>query len=102
MKSSSSSYPLAARPAPQRTCLGCRGVKAKQQLVRLVRDREGHIEIDTTGRKAGRGAYICPDLACWEKALKGRQLERSLRGNLTPADRAGLLERAEDLIKGVD
>jgi len=102
MKSSSSSHHLTARPVPQRTCLACRSVKAKRELVRLVRNSEGCIEIDATGKKEGRGAYICPDLACWEKALKGRQLERSLRCSLTPADRAGLMEKAEDLIKGVD
>jgi predicted RNA-binding protein YlxR (DUF448 family) len=93
---------MAARPAPQRTCIACRSVRGKRELVRLVRNKEGSIEIDATGRKQGRGAYICPERACWEKALKGRQLERSLKMNLTPANREELKRDIEDLLKGVD
>jgi predicted RNA-binding protein YlxR (DUF448 family) len=91
-----------ARPVPQRTCVACRSVRSKRELVRLVRTGEGNIEIDATGKKDGRGAYICPDRACWERALQGRSLERTLRANLTREDRARLIEDGRDLIQGGD
>jgi len=94
--------PVVTRSAPQRTCVGCRSVKDKRELVRLVRNRRGHIEIDVTGKKEGRGAYICPDSVCWEKALKGQLLARTLKGTLTPENRAELVRSGEELIKGVD
>jgi predicted RNA-binding protein YlxR (DUF448 family) len=95
------SRPVGARPAPQRTCVACRRVRNKRELVRLVRTVGGDIEIDSTGKKEGRGAYICPDRACWEKALKGKQLEFSLRCCLTQANRDILMKNVVDLIKGV-
>jgi predicted RNA-binding protein YlxR (DUF448 family) len=91
-----------ARPVPQRTCVACRSVRSQRELVRMVRTREGDIEIDTTGKKEGRGAYICPDRACWEKALQGQSLERSLRASLTRENRARLMENGRDLIQGGD
>jgi uncharacterized protein len=92
---------IGTRPVPQRTCVACRRVKNKRELVRLVRTAGGDIEIDSTGKKEGRGAYICPDRACWEKALKGKQLAVTLRGNLTQANREKLMKNGGDLIKGV-
>jgi hypothetical protein len=67
--------------------------------VRLVRTRRGDIEIDITGKKEGRGAYICPDRECWERALKGKQLENTLRGNLTQDNREQLIRSGKDLLK---
>jgi predicted RNA-binding protein YlxR (DUF448 family) len=67
-----------------------------------VRTREGSIEIDTTGKQEGRGAYVCPDRACWEKALQGQQLERTLRTGLTGEARQRLMKDGEDLFKGGD
>jgi predicted RNA-binding protein YlxR (DUF448 family) len=96
----SASRPVAARPVPQRTCVACRRVRDKRDLVRLVRAAGGDIEIDGTGKKEGRGAYICPDRACWEKALKGKQLENALRGHLSLKDREKLLKNGVTLIKG--
>ena len=101
MRKKLSSRPVGARPVPQRTCVACRRVRNKRELVRLVRTASGDIEIDSTGKKEGRGAYICPDRACWEKALKGKQLENTLRGHLTPANREKLLTDSADLNKGV-
>lgn len=101
-KNSSNSRAVAARSVPQRTCIACRSVRTKRELVRLVRTKEGNIEIDTTGKKEGRGAYICPDRACWEKALKGQQLERNLRTGLTREDREKLVKNGQDLLKGGD
>jgi len=61
-----------------RTCVGCREQKAKKELIRVLRTPEGEIVLDSTGRKNGRGAYICGKAACLAKARKTRGLERSL------------------------
>ena len=79
--------------------MACRRIKAKRELVRLVRTRGGDIEIDVSGKKEGRGAYICPDRECWEIALKGKQLEHTLRSNLTQDNREQLIRNGEDLLK---
>ena len=63
---------------PQRTCMGCQTKKDKRDLVRIVRSPEGEISVDLTGKKPGRGAYICPDLGCLNKVVKSKRLERSL------------------------
>jgi predicted RNA-binding protein YlxR (DUF448 family) len=83
---------------PQRTCIACRRTDAKRGLMRLVRDAEGHVALDPTGKRAGRGAYLCHDPACWEQALKRRGLERALRVEaLPPEDLAALKQIARDL-----
>ena len=70
----------------------------KRELTRLVRDAEGHVTIDPTGKRAGRGAYLCQDPACWEQALKRQGLERALRvESLKPEDRAALEQFARSL-----
>ena len=79
-----------AKHIPQRTCVGCRTVNPKRQLVRLVRTAAGEVQIDPTGKAAGRGAYVHGRRACWEKALDQRELERALRINLNDAERAAL------------
>ena len=63
---------------PQRTCMGCQAKKDKRELVRIVRSPEGEISVDLTGKKPGRGAYICPYLECLNKVVKSKRLERSL------------------------
>src|SRR5215212_3803797 len=76
---------------PVRTCVACRRTDAKRGLFRLVRDAEGRVAVDPTGKRAGRGAYLCHDPACWEQALKRRGLERALRiESIQPEDRAAL------------
>jgi predicted RNA-binding protein YlxR (DUF448 family) len=82
--------------------VACRQIKAKQELVRLVRTSDGNIEIDITGKKVGRGAYLCPKLECWEKALKGNQLENNLRSSLTRDNREQLIKLGKDLLSGVN
>ena len=72
---------------PQRTCVGCRDVNAKRQLVRLVRSATGRIEVDPTGKAAGRGAYLHERRACWAHALERRTLDQALRLTITDADR---------------
>jgi predicted RNA-binding protein YlxR (DUF448 family) len=76
-------------------------VKDKRGLVRVVRTREGNIEVDSSGKKAGRGAYLCPSKACWEAALKDNKLEHALKGSLTQANREQLAKYGEESLKGV-
>ena len=69
---------------PQRTCVGCRSVLPKRSLIRLVRQPEG-VQVDPTGKLAGRGAYLHNQRSCWEKGLKGA-LAHALKVEFTPAD----------------
>jgi uncharacterized protein len=80
---------------PQRTCVGCRLVLPKRSLVRLVRRPEG-VQIDPTGKLAGRGAYLHNMRSCWEKGLKG-SLARALKTDLTPEDLARLQQFMQTL-----
>ena len=83
---------------PQRTCIACRRTDAKRGLMRLVRDADGRVAVDPTGKRAGRGAYLCHDPACWEQALKRQGLERALRLTaLQPEDREALEQVARAL-----
>ena len=75
---------------PQRTCVGCREVLPKRKMVRLVRTADG-VQIDPTGKLAGRGAYLHDRRECWERGLKGA-LSHALKTDLTEADRARLDE----------
>ena len=61
---------------PQRTCIGCNSQKSKKELIRVVKNKEGTISIDKTGKAEGRGAYICNNIECLEKAIKTKKLER--------------------------
>lgn len=61
---------------PMRMCTGCGEMKPKRELIRVVKSPEGQISLDKTGRSPGRGAYVCPDLACLQKARKSKRLER--------------------------
>lgn len=75
---------------PQRTCVGCHTVLPKRSLIRLVRQPEG-VQIDPTGKLAGRGAYLHNRRSCWERGLKG-PLAHALKVDLTPADLEHLRE----------
>ncbi len=63
---------------PMRQCLGCREMKPKRELVRVVRSPQGEISVDLRGKASGRGAYVCRDTACLKQALKSKALERNL------------------------
>ena len=63
---------------PQRQCMGCRERKEKRELIRVVRSPEGAVSLDFRGKAPGRGAYICPEMACLKKAIRSKALERSL------------------------
>jgi hypothetical protein len=71
------------RHIPQRTCVACRDKTNKRALFRILRTSDGQAEVDLTGRKAGRGAYICDTPACWERAVAGNLLDRALKTELT-------------------
>lgn len=70
------------RTIPQRQCVGCGEKKNKKELIRVIKTPEDHIIIDTTGKKNGRGAYICNSIDCFEKAIKNKGLERSLKSKI--------------------
>ena len=76
---------------PQRQCVGCREMKDKKALLRVVRSPEGAVSLDFTGKKPGRGAYVCPDPACLKKARKSRALERAFETAI-PLEVYGQLE----------
>jgi len=83
---------------PVRMCISCRRTDAKRDFFRLVRDATGHVTVDATGKRAGRGAYLCRATTCWDQALKRRGLERALRiESLFPEDRAALEQIAQEL-----
>ncbi len=86
---------------PQRTCVACRRTDNKRGLVRVVRLADNRLAVDPTGKKAGRGAYVCAQQECWEMALGRRALERALRIDaLHPNDREALLAHAQALPRG--
>ena len=62
---------------PMRQCLGCREMKPKPELIRVVKSPEGEVSLDFKGKKPGRGAYVCPDVACLKRARKAKALERA-------------------------
>ena len=67
---------------PMRQCLGCREMKPKKELIRVVRSPEGEISLDFKGKASGRGAYVCPDPKCLKKAIKARALERAFSAQI--------------------
>ena len=69
---------------PMRQCLGCREMKPKRELIRVVRSSEGEISLDFRGKAPGRGAYVCPNSACLKKAVKARALERAFSAQIPP------------------
>lgn len=87
------------RPVPQRMCVVCRQTAAKRTLTRLVRTAENGVQIDPTGKLNGRGAYLCDQAACWQRALKSDVLEKALRTTLSEADRQRLQEASVRLVE---
>ena len=69
----------AVRKIPMRQCIGCKEMKSKREMIRVLRTTENEIVLDDTGRKNGRGAYLCKDPACFQQAVRARGLERSLK-----------------------
>lgn len=75
--------PLKVKKIPQRMCTGCMTMKPKKELIRVVKNKEGEISIDLTGKKPGRGAYICRDIECLQKAFKSKRLDKNLETKLS-------------------
>ena len=67
------------RKVPMRKCVGCQEMKSKKEMIRVIRTQEGEFSLDATGKKNGRGAYICPSKECLRKAVKSKGLERSFK-----------------------
>ena len=83
---------------PMRQCMGCRERRAKRELLRVVRMTDGNVSLDFSGKLNGRGAYVCPDMACLAKARKTRSLERCLE---TPIPEE-VYDRLEKEMEGSD
>ena len=86
-----SQHSISVKHVPQRTCVACRKVKAKRELIRLVRVSDGMVEVDIGSKRIGRGAYLCRSQECWEIGLKARRLEHALRISLTQDNREQLI-----------
>jgi len=88
-----------ARPrhVPQRTCVACRRTTDKRELVRIVRTTEGGVEVDPTGKRSGRGAYLCPTPDCWRLAVQKGRLDRALKTGLSAAEKEVILQYAQGL-----
>src|SRR3954449_8682727 len=78
------------RHIPQRTCVACRSERPKREMVRIVRAPDGAVGVDPTGKRAGRGAYLCLPQHCWQAALKRHALDKALKTELSVADREAL------------
>lgn len=87
-----------AKKIPLRMCTGCGEMKAKKEMIRVLKTPEDEIVIDTTGKKNGRGAYICSSLTCLQKAIKTKGLERSLKVSI-PKELVETLEKEMVLLE---
>ena len=88
-----------SKHVPQRICIGCRKITTKNELVRIVATPEG-VFVDETGRKNGRGAYICRSQDCWEAAQKKDRLSRALHTGLSAEDKSRVCQYVEKLKEG--
>ena len=88
------------RHVPQRTCIACRTTESKRGLIRVVRTPEGRVEIDPTGKKNGRGAYVHETQDCWGEALKRERLARALKVTIEQGDYERLKAHADALPQG--
>ena len=70
------------KKVPMRKCVGCQEMKSKKEMIRVIRTQEGEFLLDATGKTNGRGAYICPDKECLNKAMKNKGLERSFKQSI--------------------
>ncbi len=68
---------------PKRTCIGCNEIKPKKELIRIVKNKEGNIFVDKTGKSNGRGAYLCDNMECLKKAMKTKRLERTFETTIS-------------------
>lgn len=85
---------------PMRQCVGCQEMKSKKELLRIIKTAENEILLDTTGKKNGRGAYLCPNGECLAKAVKMKGLERSLKTAIPKEVIESLTKEMEVIAKG--
>ena len=90
---------MANKSKPVRMCVGCREMKDKRSLIRVVKTPNDEIKIDGTGKLSGRGAYVCRDTACLQKAIKSKGLEKSLKIAISDEIKDQLVAMLEDLPK---
>ncbi len=88
---------MRSKHLPQRTCVACRQVRPKKELIRIVRMPSGDILVDETGKKRGRGAYLCNNRACWETALTKRYLEHALKTQIGVEEKDALWQHSDSL-----
>jgi predicted RNA-binding protein YlxR (DUF448 family) len=88
---------LPQKEPPQRTCIACRSTTGKRDLVRIVRTPAGTVEVDLTGKKSGRGAYIHRTVECWDAALKKDRIATALKTKPTSEDRQRLADFSASL-----
>jgi predicted RNA-binding protein YlxR (DUF448 family) len=91
---------VVARHVPERTCVACRHQQPKRLLVRIVRAADGRVAVDPTGKRSGRGAYLCREAACWETGLRKDLLARALKTTLSSEDRSALDGQAASIVEG--
>jgi uncharacterized protein len=91
---------LRQKHVPERTCVGCGTQQAKRQMVRVVRDITGKVAVDPTGKRSGRGAYLCKKAECWERALQRSSLNRALKTEVSADDREALMDHGRQF--GID
>ncbi len=88
----------ASKKLPMRKCVGCQEMKSKKEMIRVIRTSQGEFLLDATGRKNGRGAYLCPSKECLEKAVKNKGLERSFKQAI-PKEVYEALEKEMELLE---
>ena len=91
---------MVAKKVPMRQCTGCREMRSKRDMIRVIKTAENEICIDATGRKNCRGAYICPNMDCLKQAMKNRGLERSLKTAIPETVYQQLEEEMSHIDKG--
>ena len=88
------------KKVPMRKCVGCQEMKNKKEMIRIVRTEEGDFSLDATGKKNGRGAYLCHSAECFRKAVKNKGLERSFKQSIPPEVYDRLEKEMDEVEKG--
>ena len=99
MKAKGMVYMPGLKKTPMRQCLGCRTMKPKKELCRVVKSPDNVISLDLAGKKSGRGAYVCPQAACLQKAQKSRALERNLSTSIPESVIIQLQEQVTQVVQ---
>jgi len=84
-----------AKKVPKRSCLGCKSVRPKEELARIVRTKKGEVKVDQSGKISGRGAYTCLEDSCIKKAFKGERLTKALRKDISNEEKEYLIKEIE-------